>query len=127
MMTMNEQIRISYSIKDGKASILLYRLFFQREAVLAAAQKMTDQFFIEIKSMDSEKAEITLEPKGGTSIEKRMNESELEGAAKILCNEVLDQQVRLDLEQRYGRIREMIVRQAFAPITLDELSKELNS
>jgi len=49
----------------------------------------------------------------------------LEEDARTFCNEVLDQQVRLDLEARYGNIRELIVRQAFSPVSVDELSKEL--
>ena len=36
--------------------------------------------------------------------------------AEDFCNEVLDQQVRLDLEKRYGNIRELVIRHAFAPI-----------
>ena len=123
---MDEREKACYSIKDGKVRVSLYRLFFQREAVSAAALRMTDRFFIEMKSSDSERVGIMLEPKGGTSGEKRVSNDVLEEAAKAFCNEVLDQQVRLDLEKRYGKIREMIVRQAFAPVTLDELSRELN-
>lgn len=123
---MDEKEKACYSIEEGKIRVSLYRLFFQREAVSAAALKMTDRFFIEMKSIDSERIGIMLEPKGGTSSEMRLSADVLKEAAKAFCNEVLDQQVRLDLEKRYGKIREMIVRQAFAPITLDELSKELN-
>lgn len=41
------------------------------------------------------------------------------------CNEVLDQQVRLDLEKRYGAIRESIYQFAFAPIKdrIDDLGE----
>lgn len=123
---MDEKGNVCYSIEDGKVRVSLYRLFFQREAVSAAAHRMTARFFIEMKSIDSERVGIMLEPKGGTSGEKRVSDDVLKEAAKVFCNEVLDQQVRLDLEKRYGQIREMIVRQAFAPVTLDELSKELN-
>ena len=38
-------------------------------------------------------------------------------------NELIDQQVRLDLEKRYGPIRRLIVQQAFAP--LDNLKAEV--
>ena len=37
------------------------------------------------------------------------------------CNEVLDQQVRLDLEKRYGGLRDTIVKHAFLPF--ESLSK----
>ena len=114
-----------YTIDEGKICVYLYRAFFQREAVSAAAQKMTGCYYIEMKSLDSERVVIYLEPKskalGTSDIEP------LEAAAKVFCNEVLDQQVRLDLEKRYGKIRELIVRQAFSPVTVDELSRELKS
>ena len=32
------------------------------------------------------------------------------------CNEVLDQQVRLDIEKRYGSLRDAIVKHAFQPL-----------
>jgi His-Xaa-Ser system protein HxsD len=38
-------------------------------------------------------------------------------------NELIDQQLRLDLEKRYGAIRRLIVQQAFAP--LDNLKAEV--
>lgn len=112
-----------YTIEEGRICISLCRLFYQKEAVLAAAQKVTGDYYVEIKSLDSERAGIFLEPKTKGSGEAPLDV--LEEVAKDLCNEVLDQQVRLDLEKRYGKLRELIVRQAFAPITVDELSKEL--
>jgi His-Xaa-Ser system protein HxsD len=119
---MNEK-KMNYTIEGGRICISLYRLFYQKEAVLAAAQKMTGDYYIEIKSLDSERAGIYLEPKVTGSGEALTNI--IEEVAKNFCNEVIDQQVRLDLEKRYGKLRELIVRQAFAPITVDELSKEL--
>ncbi len=119
---MVNQERSSYVIENNKICIYLYRLFFDKQAVLAAAQKMTGNYYVEIKSLDSERAGVYLEPKNDQSV----TTGSLEGDAKNFCNEVLDQQVRLDLERRYGKLRELIVRQAFSPITLDELSKELN-
>jgi len=113
----------NYSIDDGKICVSLYRVFFQREAVLAAAQKMTGRYYIEMNSLDSEQVGIFLEPKGKTN--SVTDVAVLEEDAKAFCNEVLDQQVRLDLENCYGKIRELIVRQAFSPVSVDELSKEL--
>ena len=31
-------------------------------------------------------------------------------------NEVIDQQLRLDLEKRYGQVRELIIKHAFSPL-----------
>ena len=48
----------------------------------------------------------------------------LENVALDFCNEVLDQQVRLDLERSYGPLRELIVKKAFSPISItkDDIS-----
>ena len=53
---------------------------------------------------------LTLEPKINQSM------IELESAVSDFCNEVLDQQIRLNLEKRNGRIRELIVEHAFSPL-----------
>ena len=36
---------------------------------------------------------------------------------KQFCNELIDQQIRYDTEQKFGKIRDMIVEEAFKPIT----------
>jgi len=123
----NDKKSIFYTLDEGKVCVSLYRVFFQREAISAAAQEMTDHYYIEMKSLDSERVEIYLEPKSKASAVTEVDVESLESAAKNFCNEVLDQQVRLDLEKRYGKIRELIVRQAFSPVTVDELSRELKS
>jgi His-Xaa-Ser system protein HxsD len=124
---MNDKMKTIYTINEGKVCLALYRVFFQKEAVLAASQKMTGDFYVEIKSLDSERVGIYLEPKGNVSGASSINIETLEEAAKNFCNEVLDQQVRLDLENRYGKIRELIVRQAFSPVKVDKLSMDLES
>ena len=41
---------------------------------------------------------------------------DLENIAHRFCDEVIDQQIRLDLEKRTKVIREIIIRHAFEPI-----------
>ncbi len=75
---------------------------------------MSERFTVLIDSIDDRTVGVYLQSKLGVTT----GEAELREAASEFCNEALDQQVRLDLERRYGSIREMIVKQAFSPVSL---------
>lgn len=94
----------------GKVLILLlHNEFYEKEAIRAAAYKFTDRCAILVRPADNWEIEVVCEPMPGV-------DCDLEMITKEFCNEVLDQQVRLDLERRYGRVRELIVQQAFEPV-----------
>ena len=48
----------------------------------------------------------------------------LKKTAEQFCNEAIDQQLRLDIEKKYGNVRELIVRHAFSPIK--NIDEEIN-
>jgi len=104
---MNEIVNITI---DGKFYITLDNEIYEKEAVMAAAYKMTDLFTILITPIANKKMDLIFEPLSGQTQE------DLEIIAKDFCNEVLDQQIRLDLEKRFGKIRELIVEHAFSPL-----------
>lgn len=108
---------IVYKVDGNTLAILLHTEFYEKEAVRAACYKFTDKCTILIRPADDFEIEVTFEPKHGITCD-------IESTARAFCNEVLDQQVRLDLEKRYGRVRELIVRQAFEPVK--NLKSELN-
>lgn len=110
-------------IEEGKILVSLRKEYYEKDAVFAAAHKLTERFAVLVESLDDNTVGVHLQPKKGITI----NEQELNDAALDFCNEVLDQQVRLDIEKRYGHIREIIVKQAFSPISLSELSNSLKS
>ena len=97
-------------IKDGKAYFRFTREFYGKEAVLNASYKMTDKYSAMIKSVGDHEILVTLEPK------TQQSRDEIESAASDFCNELLDQQLRLDLEKRFGKIWELIVEHAFSPL-----------
>jgi len=96
-------------LEEGKLLVILYKAFYQKEAVFAAAYKFTGLCTIYIEPIDEKSVGIYFKSKNDKNVE-------LKNIAHEFCNEVLDQQVRLDLEQRYGNIRDLIVRHAFSPI-----------
>ncbi len=110
------------SIEEGKILISLRKEFYEKSAVLAAAHKMSGRFAVVIESIDDKTVGIILKPKAGSSV----SDEEIKEAAADFCNEALDQQVRIDIEKRYGALRELIVKQAFSPVSLTELADALD-
>jgi len=96
-------------IEEGNFLVKLRKQFYEREPIFAAAYKFTDLCSILIEPIDDYSVGVYFKPFKDSNID-------LNKIAETFCNEVLDQQVRLDLEKRYGNIRDLIVKQAFAPI-----------
>jgi His-Xaa-Ser system protein HxsD len=90
---------------------------YEKEAVIAAAYSLSGCCVIKIEPQSSEIFKITLEP-----LVSSKNEDFTEVSHRFM-NELNDQQLRLDLERRYGPIRELIVKHAFAP--LENLTAEV--
>lgn len=96
---------------EGLFLIKLLKAFYEREAVFSAAYKFQDTFFVRIDSIDEKYVGVwfqTKQPLDGQSAKIGLSE---------FCNEVLDQQVRLDLDKRFGGLREIIYQHAFSPIS----------
>ena len=110
-------------IEDGKILVSLNNEIYEKAAIMSAAHEMTGSFAVLIEPLDEKNTGVYFQPKTGTQI----NEDELTAAALDFCDKVLDQQLRLDIEQRYGNIRDMIVKQAFAPISVSNLKKEITT
>lgn len=101
--------------EDGKVLIKLAKEFFSREAVFAGTDKHTSMCSISVMPLGETHVGITLS--------KPLDGRDLQTVAQMISDEILDQQVRLDLESRNGHIRTLIVRHAFSPIR--NIEKEL--
>jgi His-Xaa-Ser system protein HxsD len=101
-------------LSSGALLLTLSKEIYEKEAVMAAAYKFTDSCMILVRPSGEKNMEVVFEPMGERTTK------DVEGISKKFCNEVLDQQIRLDLERRFGNIREVIVKHAFSPL------KELN-
>lgn len=105
-------------LDDGKLMLRFSKEYYLREAIFAAAYKFTDKCAVKIEPVGEVHIGVILEERVG------LEEEALKKIAMDFANEALDQQVRLDLEARNGRIRELIVRHAFSPIS--DLESEIN-
>ena len=97
-------------LENGRILIELDKSLYEKEAVMAAAYKMTNSCYIIVKPLENNQLGVYFEPKSN------QDENELKLIAKNYCNEVLDHQIRLDVEKQYGNIRDLLVKQAFSPI-----------
>ncbi len=83
---------------------------YTKNAIIAACYKFTDKYYV-YQRVDE----------GGNEFVDVFFESKEEAINKIVvkefCNELIDQQLREITEEKYGHIRDLIVEEAFKPIT----------
>lgn len=94
--------------EDNVVIIDVAKSLYQKEAILFAAHKFTDRYYVDIVSSQGKYVSVTFRRKD-TNLTS-------EDLASEFCNELLDQQVRLNIENSYGNIRDLIVKQAFQPV-----------
>jgi His-Xaa-Ser system protein HxsD len=91
-----------------KLTLNVYLSIHKQEVITSTIHKFTDKYFVSQNKVDNV-IQITFTAKPEQSVS-------LELLAKDFENELIDQQVRYDTEQKFGEIRNLIVQQAFAPI-----------
>ncbi|MHA2010668.1 MAG: His-Xaa-Ser system protein HxsD [Candidatus Hodarchaeales archaeon] len=109
------------TIKSDYIEFSLKKIFYEKAAVFSAAHKLTEKYVVKIDEIDKDTVGVYIHPKKNINIAAE----DLEQDGNFFCNEILDQQIRLDVEKAYGPIRELIVRQAFAPVSIKELSDNI--
>lgn len=90
---------------------------YDKDAAMAAAYRLTDRYTVEMCD-DGANLIVLLTRKG----DEHPDPGEMNSDLQSFLNDLLDEQLRLKLEQRCGTIRELIVKHAFSPI---DLQKEL--
>lgn len=90
---------------------------YSRDAILNTAYLFTNKCHIDLRSYGDTTAEVifTLKPN---------SELELDTIAKDFLNELIDQQLRVNIGQETKVIKELIVKEAFAPL---DTMKEVNN
>ncbi|MGO8762420.1 MAG: His-Xaa-Ser system protein HxsD [Desulfobaccales bacterium] len=103
--------------KPGGFEVILSKALYEKEAVFAAAYALSGLCSNRVEPAQAGYVKVTLE-----FLDSCPETDRAEVGHKFM-NELIDQQLRLDLEKRYGAIRRLIVQQAFAP--LDDLKAEV--
>ncbi len=87
---------------------------YSQEALNAVLYTYSSKFFVEQKlNTDGSCVEVTLLLKDLSSSLNTAEQRQLRGE---FYQNLIDQQVRLDLEQRFGHIRDLLVAEAFKPV-----------
>ena len=103
--------------KTGGFEVVLSKALYEKEAVFAATYALSGLCRNRVEPAQAGYVKVSLE---FLDSGKDTDRGEVENK---FMNELIDQQLRLDLEKRYGAIRRLIVQQAFAP--LDDLKAEV--
>jgi len=103
--------------KPGGFEVTLSKELYEKEAVFAAAYALSGLCANRVEPAQAGYVKVTLQ-----FLDSCPDADRVKVEHKFM-NELIDQQLRLDLEKRYGAIRRLIVQQAFAP--LDNLKAEV--
>jgi His-Xaa-Ser system protein HxsD len=103
--------------KPGGFEVMLSKALYEKEAVFAAIYALSGLCRNRVEPAQAGYVKVTLE-----FLDSCQEAQRLEVENRFMT-ELIDQQLRLDLEKRYGAIRRLIVQQAFAP--LDHLKAEV--
>ena len=93
----------------NELTLSLEKALYEREAILACVQLFQNESDVSVSGGDSGNVTVSF---SGTDT------AALEELAKRFRAELVRQQVRRDLNVQFGELREMIVQQAFSPITV---------
>ena len=95
-------------LEKDKFQVIVDMALYAKESLAAACYKFTDRFYVH-QQTDGENIVVMFESKDGNTI--------TEETVKLFCNELIDQQVRFNTNQQFGHIRDLIVEEAFKPVS----------
>lgn len=95
-------------IEENKASVSLTKNLYSAEAIHASTYKFSGEYFIHL-SEQGDNFVVLFERKNKTTID--------ELTIKNICNDFIDQQIRIETERQFGHIRDLIVEEAFKPVS----------
>lgn len=96
-------------LDNNRFQVVVDMALYAKESLMAAVYKFTDRFYIHQQSSDN-KVNVVFESKDGAAIN--------DDIVKQFCNELIDQQVRYNMNLQFGHIRDLIVEEAFKPVSV---------
>ena len=96
-------------ITNDKFQVVVDMSLYAKESLVAACYKFTDRFYIH-QQTDGGNVVVVFESKEGNAVSETI--------VKEFCNELIDQQVRYYTNQQFGHIRDLIVEEAFKPVSV---------
>ena len=96
-------------LEKNRFQIVVDMTIYAKEALVATCYKYTDRFYIH-QQTSSDNIVVVFETKDSNVVS--------EETVKQFCNELIDQQVRYNTNCQFGYIRDLIVKEAFKPVTV---------
>lgn len=98
-------------LNDGSLMLYVDKKIYNHEAILAAAYRQSASCFMKVTMHDDQHF--------GVHFTAKLSETDLRGEIDIFCNELIDQQIRFNLNRDNHQIKEMIIKKAFSPFNED--------
>ena len=98
-------------IEQVSSTVFLVRLkkeYYESDAVMQTASLFTDKCYVKIDELENDYVGVYFK------LKYEINPVKAEALLSEYCNEVLERQIQLDLEKRFGNLREIIYKKAFA-------------
>jgi len=96
-------------LENERFQVIVDLSLYAKESLVAACYKFTDRFYVHQKTSGNN-IEVIFESKDGNAVSDIV--------VKKFCNELIDQQVRYNTNQQFGHIRDLIVEEAFKPVSV---------
>ena len=96
-------------IDNDKFQVVVDVALYAKESLVAACYKFTDRFYIHQQTVGNT-IEVFFESKEGNTVTATI--------VKQFCNELIDQQIRYNTNLQFGHIRDLIVEEAFKPVSV---------
>jgi His-Xaa-Ser system protein HxsD len=106
-------MEIMQKFDDGRILLRVNKTIYCQEAILAAAYKFSDNYYVHVDSLDSDYYGVYFAA-------KQHPDTDLISHIKNFGNELIDQQLRYNLDQSNKSIKELIIKKAFFPFESDE-------
>lgn len=104
-------IKVPITMTDkGGFQVIIDLNLYSEKAITATVYRYTDKYFVYQSTMQSDDKQVCVifESKDGA-----LDES----IVKQFCNDLIDQQLREITTEKYGHIRDLIVEEAFKPVS----------
>ncbi len=94
-------------IFENKVLVVLLKHLYSPESIHASAYRFSGDYYI-LMTEKGDEFEVLFERKDGGFLQ--------DSEVKSICNDFIDQQIRIDTEKQFGHIRDLIVEEAFRPV-----------
>ena len=83
---------------------------YNRDVVVSVAGRFTDDYYVSIQDVAGKPSTLSVKHKFSPTGDSAVD------VAGLIDNALIEQQLRFNLNQRFGHLRDQIVEKAFAPI-----------